>query len=373
MKIIFPLLILIEHLASILSCLLIPVALTYGQSIPLTQPLTATWSYPSDALTSVAPASGLEAIYVPLSGGRLVSLGVKDGELLWNTEVGGEVSLSPSLDSQSLYVASVATTPSGGSALGRSTGVLRALSRASGIALWVHTFPSPLEGVLAANGQLFATSIGGTIYAIDERTGEVQWTVQSPHNLSSPISVSGTRLLFGTEDGRLTSLDQKTGDTVWRYQTPGVVRSPIIAVEYLLFFGTGNGYVYSISEKGDGLVKLWRQRAGTGVQSVQSTPQGILVTTQDNFVMLFTSKRGKRLWKKQLPARVNSPPLLGDGSALFAPVGEEACIALSLSDGRQINTLFIGKGNSAVASPFAAGGMLFVSTRAGLLAFAASK
>jgi outer membrane protein assembly factor BamB len=373
MKIIFSARNFLKRLATVLSCLLIPFALTYGQAIPLSRPLTAKWSYPSEALTSVAPASGEEAIYVPLTGGRLISLGTRDGELMWNAEVGGEVSLSPSLDSQSLYVASVATAPSDVSGEGRPSGVLRALSRSSGIALWVRTFPSPLEVVLAANGQLFVSSIGGTIYAIDKRAGGLQWTVQPPHKLSSPISISGTRLLFGTEDGYLIALDQKTGDTLWRYQTPEVVRFPVMAAGHLLFFGTSSGYVYSISEQVDSLVKLWRQRAGTGVQSVQLTPQGILVTTQDNFVMLFTSKRGKRLWKKQLPARVNSPPLLGDDGALFAPVGEEACIALSLSDGRQINTLFIGKDNSPVASPFTAGGILFVSTRAGLLAFAATK
>jgi outer membrane protein assembly factor BamB len=89
--------------------------------------------------------------------------------------------------------------------------------------------------------------------------------------------------------------------------------------------------------------------------------------------MLFTSQRGKRVWKKQMPARMISPPLLVEGGALFASVSEEACIALSLADGRQINTLFIGKDNSPIAPPFSTNGTLFIPTRDGLLAFAASK
>jgi outer membrane protein assembly factor BamB len=231
-----------------------------------------------------------------------------------------------------------------------------------------------LKGALDVNEQfVLANSIDGTIYAIDKRTGDLKWIVRSSHPLSSPISISGSRLYMGTDNGYLVSLDQKTGATLWRYRTPGIVRAPIVNFLNMIFFGTDNGFVYSISEDDAGVTKLWRNRAGTGVQSLNYTHKGILVATQDNFVMLFAQQHGKRLWKKQLPARLASPPLSGSDGALFAPIGEEACIALSLFDGRQINTLFIGKDNSVVASPLIVNDTLIVPTRMGLLAFAVSK
>jgi outer membrane protein assembly factor BamB len=138
----------------------------------------------------------------------------------------------------------------------------------------------------------------------------------------------------------------------------------------IFYLGTGDGYVLALSDQGGRLSPLWRKRAGTGLQDITATPEGVLVTTGDNFVLLLESHRGKRLWKRQLPARIAASPSLGSGVAIFAPIGEDACIALSLRNGKVINSLPIGKDNSVIATPLLAGDFVFISTRKGLLAFA---
>jgi hypothetical protein len=57
---------------------------------------------------------------------------------------------------------------------------------------------------------------------------------------------------------------------------------------------------------------------------------------------------------------------------LFAILGGEVCIALSLADGKQVNTLTLGEGNAASTQPQSVGPFVIVPTRNGLIAFAPS-
>jgi outer membrane protein assembly factor BamB len=138
----------------------------------------------------------------------------------------------------------------------------------------------------------------------------------------------------------------------------------------MIYFGSEDGYISALSERGSSLSPLWRKRVGAGLQNITATSEGALVTVKDNSILLLDSHRGKRLWKRQMPARLAAPPVMDRASALFAPLGEETCIALSLRDGKIINSLPLGKDNSVVASPLLVGDRVFILTRKGLLAFA---
>ena len=65
-------------------------------------------------------------------------------------------------------------------------------------------------------------------------------------------------------------------------------------------------------------------------------------------------------------------PLVDARNALFAPLGGDACIVLSLRDGKQVNTLPVGEDGNTSATPLVAGNLLLIPTRQGLVAFAPS-
>jgi hypothetical protein len=112
---------------------------------------------------------------------------------------------------------------------------------------------------------------------------------------------------------------------------------------------------------------------GNEIQSLGQTSQGLLVVSRDNSITFLKRQGGKRLWKRHLTDRLAAQPLLQEDAGLFAPVGEEICIVLSLRDGKQINTLDLGKNNSLIASPVIAENYLLVPTKLGLIAFTASR
>jgi outer membrane protein assembly factor BamB len=133
-----------------------------------------------------------------------------------------------------------------------------------------------------------------------------------------------------------------------------------------VYFGSGDSYVYAVNTMNGQL--LWRKRTGASVQAVVRAGEDLLVASLDNFVYKF-SLTGKRLWKRQMPGRISSQPLITELEALFTPLSSSAGVVLELRDGRQVNSLPVGEEITTSASPIAIGSVVLLTTEHGLLAF----
>ena len=338
--------------------------------VALSQPLTIKWLYESEFTINLTPATDGERIYLPLASGLLVSLRAADGQLLWKADLGGELSSSPIADESGVYVASEAVGEQGTAP--RANGALRALGREGGITLWMRTLPMPIRGSLIANEiNLFGGSTDGRIYAVRKKTGDISWVTQHSAPFASHPVIYGSNLYIGSNDGALFSLNHSTGKVNWRYRTRGAVRGRAVVVNGIVYFGSADGYVYAVREA-DGRLR-WRRRTGAGVQTVAFAENGLLVASLDNFVYLLSFNEGDRLWKRLLGGRIAAEPLTSPDGVLFTPLSSSTGVVLDLRDGKQLNSLPIGEDNSLAASPIAAGKVLFVTTRHGLLAFSRPK
>jgi outer membrane protein assembly factor BamB len=337
--------------------------------VDFSQPLTISWRYESNSTLNLTPAFDDERIYLPLAGGTIVSLMGANGQLNWRSEVGGELSASPIADQRAVYVAS--ETGKSESGVRRATGALRALGRDGGVTQWMRTLAMPLRGGLVlSNGKLFGGSSDGRIYAFDSADGQARWAYDhgSPFN-SQPV-VSGSHVYIGSEDGNLLALEEETGKLLWRYRTTGAIRGAVANGNDIVYFGSGDGYVYAVNATNGRL--LWRKRTGAGVEAVVRTNEELLVASLDNFVYKY-SLTGARLWKRRLPGRISSQPLVTHLGALFMPFSSSAAVVLELRDGRQINLLPTGEEIATSASPIAVGAVVLLTTEHGLLAFAAPR
>ena len=341
--------------------------------VSLSRPLVVRWSYDTRQLTSQTPAAFADVLYVPLTGGVVAAVRPQDGQLLWRSETGGEFSASPAADERGVYVGSELSAEGRDASSMYTKGVVRALSRTSGVALWTRTVPNPLEGALVVgDGLLLGASADGRIYALDKMTGAPAWIIKTEHSFRTAPSMAEGGLILASADGYLLVVAPKTGTIVRRYQTGSAQAAPFSAAGKTIYTGSPDGYVTALRDAGGRLETIWRRRAGTSVQSLTSTPAGLLVASRDNFVYFLSHRNGDRLWKKQMPGRVVGAPVVSADSALFALLGGEVCVALSLADGKQVNTLALGEGNSASTPPQLVGPLVIVPTRNGLIAFAPS-
>ena len=67
------------------------------------------------------------------------------------------------------------------------------------------------------------------------------------------MTLVGSRLYIGAEDGKLLSLEQRDRSHSWRYQTRSAIRGRIAVVAGIVYFGSADGYAM-LSERWMGVV-----------------------------------------------------------------------------------------------------------------------
>ena len=334
----------------------------------LSKPIYVKWQYKTVAVTNLSPAFDGEKAYLPLNDGSLVSVRLSDGELAWKSDIGGAISASPVADMKSVYVASE-SLPLQKSVYPQATGVLRALSRQSGLTTWMRTLPSPVRGFINLNEQnLYVSSTDGRLYAIKKETGEIRWVKYNSSNFGFLHSLFGAVLYASDAAGDIIAIEGDTGRTLWRYRTRKGLRAPVAVFDNLILSGTADGYVFAIDRLAGR--QRWRVRTGAAVQSVLSAGKCILATSLDNFIYCLSPQNGAKIWKRQLAGRVAAPPLVIDDSVLLAPLAGDECVVLSLEDGKKTNSIYVGEDNNTEASPVLTAGTLLLTTREGLTALA---
>ena len=333
----------------------------------LSQPLSIVWRYQTDQTTDLTPAADAQTVFVPLSSGILMALNASDGKLNWKAEAGGVFSAIPVVDDRSVFLAQRygerTEKPSGGT--------LRALSKTTGVTLWMRTLPVAISAGLAVDSSaLFGASADGNLYAFDKRTGLVLWSFQYPEEFTAQPTVSGGHVYFGSKAGTVRALDVKTGEVVWQCKTGGPIQGAVALHDDVVYFGSGDGNVYAYSEPRKKVI--WHRRTGAGVQAVAVVSSGVLAASLDNFAYLLSLNKGSLIWRRQLPGRISARPVTAADGALFTPFSTDQAIVLNLHDGKTANTLPLGEENSSAAAPISINNLVLITIPHGLLAFSSA-
>jgi outer membrane protein assembly factor BamB len=330
----------------------------------LSQPLSIAWRYQTDQTTDLTPAADGQSVFVPLGSGILMALNARDGKLIWKAEAGGDFSAEPVSDDRSVFVAQ----RYGESGQKLAGGTLRALSKTTGVTLWMRTLPAAVSAGLAVDGgALFGACKDGHVYAFDKRTGLQLWSNQYQEEFSARPTIAGNLVYFASKTGIVRALDLKSGQISWQYKAGGAIDGPVAVKENVVYFGSQDGNVYAFSEAHAKL--LWRRRTGAGVQAVAVVPNGVLAASLDNFAYLLSLNKGSLVWRRQLPGRISSRPVTAADGALFTPFSTDQAIVLNLRDGKTANTLPLGEENSSAASPISINNLVLITIPHGLLAF----
>ena len=305
---------------------------------------------------------------MPLADGTLVALDSREGQLRWKSEPGGEFSAAPAVDERAVYVA----TQYASADKTTTRGMLRALSKETGITLWMRTLSAPLRGGLAVDGNsVFAGAANGSAYAFDKSNGHTVWVNQYSDEFNAQPTLTSDRIYLGTLGGWLLALNRSNGEVLWRYRTRAAIRGPIAVADGVVVFGSADGSVYACrDQRGE---HLWKYRTGAAVEAVVAIEGGVLASSLDNYAYLLSLKKGNVLWRQLLPGRIPARPVTASDGALFTPLSTDTAIVLSLKNGRPLNTLQLTEENNSSAAPIVSSDRVVLTTPHAVMAFAANR
>ncbi len=194
--------------------------------------------------------------------------------------------------------------------------------------------------------QLFIGSCAGTFYSVDKATGQVKWTYKVDKNENnfhgSPL-ITDELVITGTDGGSRPSgfgsiyaLDRATGEVKWRYPAGRGVPTDVVRSKDRLYAVTLDDELICLDLSTGKL--NWSFRTGStneqGFINVSPVVEGkrVYFGGQDGKVYALDSKSGKRLWEKDLSARISSSLIISGGS-LYAGSANRRIHQLSSRNG----------------------------------------
>jgi outer membrane protein assembly factor BamB len=240
---------------------------------------TVRWKLPTSAPVLSAPAILAATAYVGLPDGSIAALDVQSGVPRWRSDafaIGGAIDRAPAVADGMVFA-------------GGDGGTFTALDAVTGTPLWSRSLgpgqvstPAVRDGVVYAAAGLDHPEDPHRMYALDERTGTVQWTfevaggeaiyvgaigpnaayavsldgsvyavragrelwhVGAGAPIGSVATLGGNVLYVSASDGSILAIDAASGATRWVIHVDGDP-GPVIVAGGRLWVGTDLGILY---------------------------------------------------------------------------------------------------------------------------------
>jgi outer membrane protein assembly factor BamB len=280
----------------------------------LTFPLQSKWSATLADLPSFPPIYDAGFGYFPLRNHQLVAISLADGTLAWSVEC---PTTAPPAAGDGLVFTS-------------SDHGIESRWQKSGELAWTRPVDSRVTSLYWDTGWLMATTDTGPLAAMRAADGEILWQRDLGAALHSAPALAGDRVYLALKDGRIVALSLVTGDLLWtsKLTEAGV---GILALDEQLYVGSQDDFFYCLDTK-DGKRK-WRWRNDA---DVVGTPvidrRRVYLVALDNLLRALNRGGGSLSWKRALPMRPSSGPLLS-GQLLIVPGFTAELHAYSTADG----------------------------------------
>ena len=312
-----------------------------------------------------------EKIILPQPNGALTALSVVDGETLWRSDLGGEITAQIAANDEFVFVATAAIVNTETSTL------VRAVSLATGVTVWRAEFAkTALTRLTLANNSLLIVMARADnaknqeLAALNFANGEKIWAKPLPVTAVSALKSFGAKIYYTGIDNHLRILDARDGGETKQFGLPHAAIELTIDQTGKLLISDQTGYVSAVRET-DGK-KLWTLRLGGAVQQILLAADQVLILSLDDFVYLHSVKSGKRRWRKRLANRPFGAVLIEDKAALIIVSGADEHLILNLDKGAPIGQLTFPDQSFATALPIFKNNRLIIGTSTGVIGWRAA-
>ena len=185
------------------------VAAVSGSRIYLLESATGRvlWSQMCKFAVSAAPAVSSDSIYVPLSSDRMQTFPFEDQGL------GSFTFVSKGIGSGRPIITS--KTVSWPTSHGDLNVAARFGKNRKSVSYRLSSDNAIVSHPTYKSGILFATSLDGFVYAINEEEGSIRWEISTGAGITQSAIPIGDSVYVASSNGKLFRMDAKTGDPIW--------------------------------------------------------------------------------------------------------------------------------------------------------------
>ncbi len=249
-------------------------------------------------------------------GYNLYSLNPSNGSLNWTFD-----------QAKNHYIASPLVTEEGIYAP-NSDGNLYALDL-KGNLLWTFKSKKPLWATPATNTQcdcLFVPSMDHTLYALEAKTGAVQWETGDLGGamVDAPAFSENGTVFIGTFGSELIALSASDGKVEWRYKAGGLIWSQPNLVEGILYFGDSKGALYAV-EAANGTEK-WKFQVAGPIVATPLIQNGTIYVTEGTDAVYAYQMDGASAWQKKLEGQLQGAVVATQNNLLVSPMNSQTAL-----------------------------------------------
>jgi len=272
--------------------------------------LSLNWTYrtPGTILTS-SPAIADGVVYIGTrdeegsSNHAIHAVDQKTGKMLWQVKADAQVQSSPAVEDGIVYASSIRGTLY---ALNAKTGEVvwkKTVGKDEVQRAWMYYSPTVENGIVY---QAYSTGSGGKMMALDAKTGKEIWNSPLAGNWiveSTPVVQDG-KVYVGGDGGWMISLDASTGKELWRKKPAGGWMHSMPAIsEGKLYMGYQGGLLVALDASTGN--ELWRYNStdssyihGGATGSSPAVADGIVyMGFPDGNVAALDAENGTLKWK----------------------------------------------------------------------------
>ncbi|PAU85331.1 cell surface protein [Halorubrum salipaludis] len=272
------------------------------------------------------PAIADGRLYVGSYDGVVSALALDDGEILWQTDIGGSAAASPTYHDGKLYVAVEYADPSGGLVKmdAESGEVEKRDDRPT-------DHPHSTVAIDREHGRLIFGSNDGHCYAWSFPDLEREWAYDTGGDVKLPLAISEGIAVVPSWAGTVTGLDVEDGSMLWEFETDGgetskgdpspgstggVMCAPAVH-DGEVYVGSHDSNAYAIDlETGE---KLWSTPTGGWITgSAVATNDHVLVGSYDAKLYALDRDDGSVTWTAQGRGDVTSAATVTDDGIYYA-------------------------------------------------------
>ena len=193
-----------------------------------------------------------------------------------------------------------------------------------------------------ADGMVFGAAWSGEIFAMNASTGAIEWTYQTGPFPFGGIVVDGGQVFIGTVNNpRIISLDESTGSLLWERAVDADVTSAPMVSAGCVYVGTYGGTLYCLDEQSGSVV--WQVGGFGGF--FYSTPAFdgayLYFSTKSGMCYAVDAFDGSRLWSVSISYTVYGSLAFANGY-LYLGAFEGDLFVLDASDGSVVDSEPIG-------------------------------